>query len=357
MTIHHARDSTVARTGRKPMRLIAIAVLILVAVGAVVLIAPAQQPGPGPAERLTLEIQAAIDRLPRGDGNPHAHVPIGGIVTLPAGTIFLTQPLRLPSAVTLRGQGNGTLLRFAGKGAAIYLHSYAAHGSVLGAAVEDLAIYTDDADGIALDDSAKGEAAHLSFKNLTLSTGGTALNLRNPSGRITYFVNVENVNGVALGGAMIDSYVRELYLTRLIFSNQPRKRSNPPPKAMVLLDGTGVIEKCRFEGNWGCPILYATGTKEIAFRGMWTWRHNYVENQAPLPDMVQMTFEHSDVDADYFMFVQPQEQVELRNEAVVRFSVDPGHQSNAGMPADPKDCFKLDETSKIYLHGQLLLPK
>lgn len=339
------------------MRFLAIVVvLIVVAVGAVVLIAPAQQPGPGPAERLTLEIQAAIDRLPRGDGNPHAHVPIGGIVTLPAGTIFLTQPLRVPSAVTLRGQGNGTLLRFAGRGAAIYLHSYAGHGSVLGASIEDLAIWTEDADGVAFDESAHGEAANLSFKNLTLSTGGIGLNLRNPSGRISYFINVENVNGVALGGPIIDFQGKELYLTRLTFANNPRKRSGPPPKAMVLLDGMGTIEKCRFEGSWGCPILYATAAKETTFRGMWTWRHNYVENQAPLPEKVQMTFEHSDVDADYFMFVQPVERIELRDEATVRLSVFTGQQSNDGGPAEAKDCFKLDDTSKLYLHDQLLLP-
>ena len=147
-------------------------------------------------------LQAAINSLPLGDGVPSAGGDVGGTIYLPAGRINLSRPIEVPSGVWLIGQGNATVLYNSSgdqSDAAIKLISGAAAGFNNGTGITNLALYTENTAGIRGDASVVNGVFDLTIDALTLSTGGTGIDLRAVK---TFAANINNI-GVPSAGSSV----------------------------------------------------------------------------------------------------------------------------------------------------------
>lgn len=151
----------------------------------------------------TTAIQAAIDSLPKAQGVPNNIVPIGGIVTLPAGTFTLSQPLRMTSCAWLRGVGSQTVLNNVStdpNSAAIFLYSAFGHGYCVNPQVQNLKIQTAAAKGIQVDPNLFGDLLDPRVDGVTISSGGTAIDFSNVD---VYQTTINNVTVTNPGGAAL----------------------------------------------------------------------------------------------------------------------------------------------------------
>jgi hypothetical protein len=153
----------------------------------------------------TAAIQAAIDSLPVGSGVPgsgRAGDVVGGLVTLGLGVFNTSAPLRIPSGVWLKGQGDGTTIvnnSFDPNSAAVLLvSSAAAPGNNAGAGVSDLGIKTNSGYGVRGDAGIINALVDLHLANLTISAGNTAIDLRAVK---TYHASISNIGIYSPGGA------------------------------------------------------------------------------------------------------------------------------------------------------------
>src|SRR5205085_2803529 len=129
----------------------------------------------------TAAIQAAIDSLPLDIGNPTGENSEGGIVQFGLGQYNISAPLRVRSAIELRGMGAGTLIKNFStnrQSGAIELFSPFGHGFNIGAGVRDMCIYSYYSAGIKAVPMS-GDLVDLRVENVRLSTGGVGIDLRN----------------------------------------------------------------------------------------------------------------------------------------------------------------------------------
>lgn len=294
-------------------------------------------------------IQFLIDRLPRAAAVPTAEAPVGGVIDLPGGTFWITKPLRLPSGVTLRGEGAGTVIRCTAPPAscAIELDSLASHGSNIAAHVERLCIYTDQSRGIAIGPRTTGAVEDLVLRDLILNTAGVAIDLYPPKDKNpVYFPLIENVRCAQLGSGAIRlrasiASVRALKLTGSPRvdpqTKQPRFTAPAAPDdALCVFDGHGTISDCQFEGS------YPTAMAQV--RGDWTMQGNWFETHAL--DFPHVTFTDARVRADELFFFHDRAKLVLRN-STVRVS------DRVDYRDDPK-ALDVDEKSKLLVQGSEL---
>lgn len=138
-------------------------------------------------------IEAAINSLPLGNGAPIGASPAGGILQFPVGVFDITRSIKLPSGVTLRGSGVGTVIHDTSTNrnhSAIWIYSPYTHRYNVGATVEDLSIYTRWGGGIWVDPNMGGDVVDLRLANLRVSAKGTGIDLRDQA---TVHSDIENV--------------------------------------------------------------------------------------------------------------------------------------------------------------------
>lgn len=216
----------------------------------------------------TAAIQRAIDSLPRdGDGVPDAGTPIGGTVIFPRGTFNTSTPLRIPTAVRLRGQGAATIISNTSANStegAIEFVSYSGHGFNIRAGVENLTLNTTAAKGIkAL--TLPGDIVSLRLLDLTLSTGGTAIDLRLER---VYDAELRNITvknpgstALWLGPADGVSNVNRINGFTVLGTARPGFQAD---RAMVVLGGDVSVEGLTVADTGAAVLpLYASGTPTI----------------------------------------------------------------------------------------------
>jgi hypothetical protein len=272
----------------------------------------------------TLAIQRAIDWLPRSPGSvPGGPVPVGGLVLFGAGRYDTTAPLLVPSGVWLRGQGTSTTINNADtnrdRGAIEFIGSMG-NGFNMGAAIEDLGIHTDFADGIRADPlTIRSALVDLRIVGVQVSAGDRGIDL---STARTYHALIENViisnpgsTALWLGDEMgysADNRVSGLQLQGTVRNNFR------PEKALVVLGGVDTV----YENGWleqpaGAVLLPLHVSGSATIRGLWL---EYPPEN--LPDGIVVMFENtSRVDVDRLLHIGPSRRVHLVNAKGVNFKM------------------------------------
>ncbi len=261
----------------------------------------------------TAAIQRAIDSLPRdGDGVPDVVSPIGGIVSFPKGTFNTSAPLRLPTAVRLRGMGESSIIANTsanpGEGA-VELFSYAGHGFNIRAGVENLSITTTVAKGV-FATPLRGDLVSLRLNDLTISAGGAAIDLRNVR---TYQLDIRNVSVRDPGSTALwlgppnDAWISNV--NRISgFSVLGRARDGFRAElGMVVLGGDVSVDGLTI-AETAAPVipLYATGAPTLTQMQLFP-THN-------LPGNVLARFENcTTVDLDRVTSISASRRIDVRN--------------------------------------------
>ncbi|MGH7177950.1 MAG: hypothetical protein ACREJC_11260, partial [Tepidisphaeraceae bacterium] len=275
-------------------------------------------------------------QLPRSDGVPAALAPIGGVVELPAGTFVTSRGIKLPSGVTLKGQGAATIIKCSAPAdsAAILLSSPYGHGSNIAAHVVGLCIYTDKARGVAVDSEVSRTVEDLVLRDLILNTAGTALDLMPPGSREPlYFPEIRNIRCRTLGSGAIRIYARVAAISGFKMSNFPREGFVAPKDAMCVFDGHGTISDSQFEGYPNASMMLMKGT--------WTLRGNWCESYAE--NVPHVTCDHAIIDADNLFFFHPKAKLILRSSWVTT-----SHLENRNDPS----AVEADEKSKLTVANE-----
>ncbi|CAN5572850.1 hypothetical protein BH09PLA1_BH09PLA1_02890 [soil metagenome] len=289
-------------------------------------------------------LQAAIDSLPRGDGVPGLNGDVGGTVFLPLGRIDLSRPILLPSGVWLVGQGNGTALYNSSPNqndAAIVLVSGAAAGFNNGAGITNLGLYTQNTAGIRGDASVVNGVFDLTIDSLTLSAGGTGIDLRYVK---TFAANINSIGAPGAGSAVIwigdeygysaDNRINDVQV--YAENDRPNYR---PDKALFVFRGQNTIENLWIENEYEQILpMYVSGRANIY--GLWL--EPGVEF---LPEPVSVVFENaSNVTIDKLFSIDLNRQMRLINS-----NVSVGNLNIAGYVDSLSDCVQLSSTSTLNL--------
>lgn len=278
-------------------------------------------------------LQAQIDKLPMCNVAA-AWSAGGGTVNLPPGEITLTTTVFVPSAVHVKGNGpEATRIHYTGpRGTPAFAFScLAGHGQHQIGEVSDLSIYADNGDGIGIDPkTAFGEVFGPQVHNLVFNVGGTAINFRPPTGKRVYFADIANIH-VPFARQAIDVNGVGTHLDRVEFSNPRRALADSKPEAFVVIDDQADIHRCRFEGDWGCPLLLHRG-------GLLNVAATYFEPHWPKATVrPQVILDGDSAVWDAPMFVQPHQPVLLRHRAVLHVGGSLNvTDDDGGVPSDPR---------------------
>ncbi len=320
---------------------------------------------------VTKTIWEEISSFPKSDQVIHGVVPVGGLYELPAGELDIgNTPIVLPTGARLKGKHVGASgIKYSGEGLAIRT-APSGGNSVSFTTIEDLYVYSVNADGIGCPDKTL-VPENVVIKNVSLNVKGTALQFHGEDP--AYFINLDSVyilNAAKAG----DIYTVNGSINRIQFCNADRQGREVAPfatPAFLCLYGHGSVTNSRLEGNWG-TLLYAYGS--------WDLRSNYNEPYRfnPTSGPAQMIFEgrpqpqaHVDYSTvDRIMFLQPRASVELRGGIVLDVATpDLGRESNTGgtstdpnaRPEDrlppPSAVFKVGKDATVMSQGKRILGK
>ena len=185
----------------------------------------------------TSGIQRAIDSLPKSQGVPQASIAVGGTIFFPAGIYRITQPLRVPGAVLLVGEGPDTVLNYVGdRGAAV---EFVDQGIMFasGGGASDMTVRSDAAGGFAVRPGKRLILTQMRFRDLVLDTAGWGIDFR-ASDTYTqncFFDNVL-VRNVGNGAIAVVGNVNKLNAVRSEGAVRPTFRSG---EGVVRVDGAG----------------------------------------------------------------------------------------------------------------------
>lgn len=226
----------------------------------------------------TAAFQAAIDSVPvlNPDGAQ------GGTVFVPRGT-WLISSLRLPPAVQLIGEGDGSYLIGSGELPTVRLWSPFGHGFVIGAAVRDLKIFSPTSDCIGFDrPTVKGNLVNCRFENLSLKSGGGhyAVDLvgglagdraGEAGGLYSQDCVLRNVKVRNFGGGAVRINGNANLIDRV---NTEGSDDDPrfacEPARVVVTGGGNTISGCIIEGGGKPAVAYHV-------KGTFTWIGNWAE--------------------------------------------------------------------------------
>ena len=270
----------------------------------------------------TAAIQRAIDALPTGTGVPGVGSDYtGGLVLLPGGRFDTSAPLLVPSGVWLRGQGNATVIHNrssdAGRGAVELVSRHAAATNV-GAAVEDLSIYTTAGMGIRADGNIAAGLIDLRLANVMIGSAGVAVDL----GAVrTYHASINNLtlshagsSGLILGDA--EGFSADNRVSGLRFYGAARDGFRAD-EALVVLRGSDNY----FQSGWiEHPLVPAL---PLQVEGSATFRGTWIE-YAPehLPGGVMLALRNTTrVDFDRLFFISSVQRLSLVNAKGVRLGL------------------------------------
>lgn len=259
----------------------------------------------------TASIQAAIDSLPVArDGVPDGSYAVGGTIILPAGVINTSAPLRLPSSVTLRGQGASTVVLNTSTDStrgAVELYSGYPHGYNMFSGVESLSIVTTAAEGIRVQRLDQGDLLGLRLSNLRISAGGVGIDLREARAYHTDIRNITIYNPGATAVWMGDqTWVGAVNRISNLTVTGTARGAFAAEFGMVVLGGDFTIENLSI-GDTRAPVKAFYGRGSFSIRGLNVTARN-------LPGNVAATFESSfSVDIERFDGLDATRRLELKN--------------------------------------------
>jgi hypothetical protein len=269
----------------------------------------------------TAAIQRAIDALPTGSGVPGVGKEYtGGLVLLPAGRFDTSAPLLVPSGVWLRGRGNATVIHNgsgdAGRGA-VELVSRHDNRANVGAAVEDLSIYTVAGMGIRADGNVTGGLIDVRLSGLMIGAQSVAIDL----GAVrTYHASIGNIiisnagsSGLILGDAA--GYSADNHVVGFHFLGGARGGFRAD-EALVVLRGETYFQNGWVEHPY-VPALPLHVEGAAAIRGFWL---EYAAEHLPDGVAVRLT-NATRVHIDRLAHVSAAQRLELVNAKNVRVGV------------------------------------
>ena len=214
----------------------------------------------------TTAVQRAIDSL----AVPHdvtGGTAVGGVVYLPAGDYVTTAPLRVPDGVVLVGDGNSTLIRYVGQGAAVQFYSPVPGGTVTGAGVENLSVNAESAAAIGA--SAGATLDRVRVQDVVLNCLGWGVDLRGVTTRNSAFDNVHQRN-LGAGSVWVEGNGNRLFAVNTEFGVRPGFAAEP---ALLVVKGNdNAIVGSVIEGvpDRSASAIYVSGT------GLY-WAYNWAE--------------------------------------------------------------------------------
>jgi hypothetical protein len=218
----------------------------------------------------TQAIQAAIDALPV----PNHDGAKGGIVFIPRGTYDVTS-LRLPPAVQIVGEGEGTYLVGRSEQPTIALWSPFGHGWVIGSVVRDLKIFSPASECIGIDRNtvAKGNVVNCRFENLNLMSG---------RGHFALLLDVysqdcvlRNIKVRNYGGGAVNIFGNANVIDRVNTEGNDADKDFACEPARLTVKGAGnTISGCIIEGGSKPAVAYHV-------EGQVTWINNWMETPTP----------------------------------------------------------------------------
>jgi polygalacturonase len=290
----------------------------------------------------TAAIQAAIDSLPRGI-IPTPTNGVGGTVMFPIGLFNTSGPIRVPSGVWLKGQGDGTVIRNTSldfSSAAIQFVN-SGGGMNVGAGLTDFGLYTAVAIGIGADSAITYGLIDPRLYNVTLSTGGVGVDLHNVK---TYHARFETIRisepgttGFWLGDAA--GYSSDNEVIGLVLSGSSRS-SYVPNTPAVIVAGQTTLDSTWIE-LFGADYLSLKASGSLTMRGIWDEYH-----PPNAPDHVLMSFENCyKVDVDRLHLIGEQTKLKFRNSTGVSI----GSIDIAGNTTILTRCLDLDSISRLSI--------
>lgn len=291
----------------------------------------------------TVAIQNAIDSLPKGQGIPGGSQNIGGIVQLPYGTLTLSQPLRVPSGVWLRGYGGGGTAFLnnvtpANRGA-VEFYSPFTHGSNIGAGIDGVGIYTKYAAAIKTDDTVRGELKDLTLRDLRINPGGVGVDFRNVT--VKYLL-IDRIMFQSPGTTAIwigeEGNSSSNNIIRGVRMNSVARPGFVPEKALWVFHGGNTIQGGSLEDTFPYPNVlpfYASG--DIGIYGLYS-------EFPQQPDGLEFVFEDCPtVRIDFLTFINPNRRLSFINcpdARMTSLNID-------GTTCYLRDCVSVDGASKF----------
>jgi hypothetical protein len=293
----------------------------------------------------TLAIQQAIDSLPRGNGIPGPGNNIGGTVTFPRGSLFVSQPIQIPSGVWVRGFGNATLITNTSgdlsRGTFEFV-SRDAHGFNVGAGIADIMIRTTNAMGIRAHESMRSGLVDARIQNVWISAGGRGIDLT--ASRVYHstlqstMVSDPGTTSLEFGDLAGYSADNRIIGLQLEGTARPNFR---PETAHVVLRGEYLFESGWIEGPFGARALPLKVSGGATIRGLWL---EYLATDLPTGIVAQ--FENVwRADVDRLIHIDEGRRLNLVNAQNVRINV----LNTDGTGAMLRDVVAVDDNSRLTI--------
>jgi hypothetical protein len=249
-------------------------------------------------------LQRAIDFLRPPSAVPNAVEVHGGVLELPRCAIRLSRSVRIPTGVTLRGSGAGTVLLHDApredRGAIDFFSPFD-NGYCTSAAVEDLCIHTNHGPGITVDPSVKNLNT-CRLRNLIISAGAWGIDLRNVYSQNLQIENV-HLRQLGAGAVWVRGNANQVLRVNTEAGTRPGFMAEP---ALLVVDGVGnLVQGCILEGV-SEPVVAAQLSGQVL------WRHNWIE-LGSARDRVALRLVDCVADMDYLQHFLPHNRLELRN--------------------------------------------
>lgn len=220
----------------------------------------------------TAAIQAAIDSIPV----PNDIAARGGVVYIPRGTYLVTS-LRLPSAIQLVGEGEGTYLLGRGDAPTISLIALFGHGYNTGAVVREMKIFSPTSECIGLDAKTVKNVSNCRLENLHLRSGKGHFAIRLDA--YSQDCVLRNIKVLNYGGGAASIFGNANLIDRVNTEGDDADKEFACEPARLTVRGAGnTISGCIIEsGSKPAVAFYVEGSV--------TWINNWMEVLTPKNDI------------------------------------------------------------------------
>ncbi|MBC8107806.1 MAG: hypothetical protein H7Z14_14555 [Anaerolineae bacterium] len=254
----------------------------------------------------TAAIQAAINSIPV----PNDVAARGGVVYIPRGTFNVTS-LRLPSAIQLVGEGEGTYLLGRGDAPTISLIALFGHGYNTGAVVREMKIFSPTSECISLDAKTVKNVSNCRLENLHLRSGKGHFAIRLDA--YSQDCVLQNIKVLNYGGGAATIFGNANLIDRINTEGEDGDKEFACEPARLTVRGAGnTISGCIIEsGSKPAVAFYVEGSV--------TWINNWMEVITP-KDGIAYHFKDCWGQFDDLKLLGEKHRVKMENCQIMQFS-------------------------------------